>query len=198
MRYFVDGTVNTRTKQRILGGSFFEHKCKCCGETSFIPHSMLYEDPLNNLTVFHTQTILGVADAYRTIDDRDDLNDDDHQVRIVTSANALREKVRIFDKELDDRIIEIMKALILEELCTKKNLGRVDEILCWVRDGDGNFEIDVLAEHIGSMTVKRDFYYYLENKVKHLLDKQYPNPKEVGIDFAIEFLERNHFRTNSI
>ena len=193
----VDSDVNTRMHQKVLNGTFFEFKCKCCGKISTITYNTLYEDNTNHTMIYYTQTMIGVAEANQVISERRRIvNDrDDYNIRIVTSPNALREKVRIFDQGFDDRIIEVMKALILEELGNKKAAGHVEEILCWVRM-DGNFDISVLSEHPGSMMVKRDFYDYVEKKVKRLLDKQYPNPTEVGLDMAFEFLDRNHFHSN--
>ena len=190
----VDASVNTKTKQKILNGTFFEQICKSCGEPHLVSYPMLYEDKANRLMIYHNTTQLGISNAQEAIDSRRKVvaEKDDMRIRIVTSPNYLREKLRIFEMGLDDRIVEVVKALVLEKLCKEKDLGPVEDVLCWVHN-NGDMDIDVFAEQTGSVTVNKSFYSYVEGKVKRQLDEQYPNPSEVNLGFAIEFLDRNHF-----
>lgn len=191
----VSATENTKKKNEIINGTFFECTCKNCGETNVIAYSMLYHDDVRETMLYHVQSMLGIADARRAIEDRrrgvSEAND--CKIRIVTSPNSLKEKVLLCDHGLDDRIIELMKALIVEEIAVKKDIGQIDEVLCWVRD-DGNFDFDIFADEVGTLTVKKTFYHYVEMKTKALLNKQYPNPIEVNMDFALEFLSKNRFQ----
>lgn len=190
----VDANENPKIKQRILNGTFFEQTCKACGEQHLVSYPMLYEDKENRLMIYLNSTPLGISTAQEAIDSRRNVvaEKDDMRIRIVTSPNYLREKLRIFDMGFDDRVVEIVKALILEKVCQEKSLGPVDDVLCWIHN-NGDMDVDIFANNTGTLTVKKDFYKYVEGKVKKQLDSQAPNPSEVNLGFAIEFLARNHF-----
>ena len=191
----VNATENKRKKHEIMNGTFFECTCKNCGETNIITYSMLYHDDVNSMMIYHVQSTLGITDAHIAINDRRKYikDTDDCKIRIVTSPNELKEKIILCENNLDDRIIELMKALIVEELSVRKELGNIDSVLCSVRD-DGNFDFDVFADETGTLTVKRSFYDYIEKKTRALLNRQCPNPIEVNMDFALNFLSQNHFQ----
>lgn len=190
----VDGNVNTRTKQKIIDGTFFEHRCKSCGEVNFITHPVLYEDTKLDFMVYYVESPLRLAEATAAIIGRRSLvkEEDDTRIRITTTPNAFREKVALLDSGCDDRVVEVMKMSILEVLSRNDKIGHVDEILCYFC-GDGTIDIDVIGEKSGSIKVKENFYYYVKNKVEKTLEMTRKNPIEVGLDFAIEFMVENHF-----
>ena len=190
----VNADENTRIRKKILDGTFFEQTCKSCGEIHYVTYPMLYQDDTNRFMLYHTSGILEISTAQQAIEKRRNIISarNDYRIRIVTSPNELREKTRIFEKNLDDRVIEIIKVLVLERLSEQKLAGHIDEILCWICD-NGDMDIDVLADTTGALTLEKDFYNYVESKTKILLNSQEPNPSEVNLDFAIDFLTRNRF-----
>lgn len=190
----VNSLENTKIKKKVVDGTIFEYKCPTCGEINFITYPMLYEDDANKFMVYYAGSLLEIAEAQQIIDKRRSniKSSDDNIIRIVNSPNALSEKVRLLEENIDDRVIEIMKVILLDNVSKKKLAEHVDEVLCSIRP-DGDFDFDFLGERPGSLLVKRDFYKYVEDKCKKFFKNQDENPTEVNIDWAIEFIEKYHF-----
>jgi hypothetical protein len=116
----------------------------------------------------------------------------DYAIRISDSLNEFREKVCLINSGLDDRIVEIIKAVLIEKIGSTVKSLKVDEIRCMVRS-DGCLEFDLLGKKSGAMVVAKDFYGYVSEKCMPMIERQDPNPIVVDLDWAIEFLSRNHF-----
>lgn len=114
------GAVNAQeepmAKQRIIDGSFFEYTCGVCGAKTRLIYNMVYIDPAARLMVCLVAE--GGLDAQAQLMNavKDFSLPDDFILRVVNSANDLREKVLIFDERLDDRIVEITKGNALSQL----------------------------------------------------------------------------------
>jgi hypothetical protein len=114
------GTVNAQeeplAKKAIIDGSFFDHTCGTCGNKTRLIYNMLYIDPARRMMVCLVAD--GGLDAQaRMMSAAKGLSyPDDFILRVVHSANDLREKILIFDESLDDRIVEIAKGNALSQL----------------------------------------------------------------------------------
>lgn len=99
-------------RESILNGSFFEWKCPGCQERFFIEDVFLYNDDQRKFMVYlisgydkriqKIPTQLKVDDAYDT---------GNSLLRVTASFVDFVEKIRILEAELDDRIVETMKAV---------------------------------------------------------------------------------------
>lgn len=183
-------------KNKIINGTAFTRKCKECGESFALFYPMLYDDDVNNALIYYTPTVIGELEADEAISERRaETVHDPYKIRIVTSADHLREKARIFDVGLDDRIVEIIKIVVLEQLAKKKFAGKVKDVLCWV-NGDRSLEMAFFGDKSGTMTVDYPFYQYVEAKCKLILNAKSDNVNNIDLNWAIEFLDKNNFILN--
>jgi DNA-directed RNA polymerase subunit RPC12/RpoP len=190
----VNGEVNTKTKKKIIDGKLFEYQCENCGNTHVVSYPTLYEDDSKNAMVYFAGNMEHWIEANQIVDKRRSVVEAkyDYAIRIADSINEFIEKVSLIDHDLDDRIIEIIKAVLLEKISSNVRGAQVDEIRCSVMK-DGSLELTFLGIKPGSVVIAKDFYGYVKNKCSSMLNRQDPNPVIVDLDWAIEFLAKNHF-----
>jgi hypothetical protein len=114
------GIVNTQkepsAKKAIIDGSFFDYTCGTCGNKTRLIYNMLYIDPARRMMVCLVADGGLDAQAQMMSAAKDLSYPEDFILRVVHSANDLREKILIFDESLDDRIVEIAKGNALSQL----------------------------------------------------------------------------------
>ncbi len=108
-------TVNAATdpiyREQLLNGELLKYTCDQCGSPAQLRYPLLYNDMKNNFMVYFIPEI-----------DRDKLTDEALEKqfgelegitrRLVGSYNELKEKIHIFEANLDDRVIEVVKAAL--------------------------------------------------------------------------------------
>ena len=92
------------------------------------------------------------------------------QVRIVMSQNELREKAMIFNEGLDDRVIEIVKVLTLEQLNSQLQGKQLDAIYFDVHDGDYRFAL-FFNDQQGMVRIDIDAVRTYAANLKELLEE---------------------------
>jgi hypothetical protein len=106
----VNVTVSPELKERLLAGSLSVFSCDSCGKKARVAHPVLYHDMNRALLVqLDPQGTFDGADAARVIGSE---SMSVTRTRVVRDGNALIEKVRIDDADLDDRVIEVLKLLL--------------------------------------------------------------------------------------
>ena len=98
----------------IISGKLFEVTCKKCGHTAQVHYPMLFNDMIHGVMINYVMPE-AVEEAVRVVDymrERMDFC----RFRIVTSQTDLREKTAIFDAGLDDRVVELLKLLIMANI----------------------------------------------------------------------------------
>ena len=103
-------------KNKILQNKLFSMRCKNCGFGVPVSYDTAYNDMVQKylLRVMPTlskkdiQTMLAYNERLKT-DRALQLARNDYRMRVVRTDMDLKEKIIIFDENLDDRIIEIMK-----------------------------------------------------------------------------------------
>lgn len=109
-------------KKDLLGGKINIFKCSSCSHSGLVPTPMLYHDeekklmisfsPCNdeNLkarlheNICETSKMSGELETY-----------EEYNLRFVSEYNSLLEKILIFDANLNDKAIEVIKLLILSQ-----------------------------------------------------------------------------------
>lgn len=192
----IHGDTNTKTKQKIIDGTFFNQICKECGKSFSVIYPTLYEDDENHTMIYYAQTSMQESVAIQTILQRREAvsEERDYSIRVTSNPDRWREKVNIANCKLDDRIVEIMKIALLEKLNGDGSLGHVDDILCWCHKDEEDFELEIFGDNHCIVGVRKSFYKYLESKCKATLNRVEPNPMIVDMPWALCFLEENHFK----
>ena len=128
--------VNPEKKVELLSGELFSFKCPKCGYDSRLNYSMLYHDMEKGVMVNYASCERDFDTAMNIASEMAGKNAaafnkmmESYIYRIVTSQNSLREKALIFENDLDDRIIEIIKCLYYEQFTNEFPDMEPDEIL---------------------------------------------------------------------
>ena len=102
----------------IISGKLFEVECKKCGNKTFVNYPMLFNDMIHDVMIHYT-TPDAVEATKKIVEHMSKMLPG--RARIVTDQLSLREKVAIFDAGLDDRVVEVLKFIVL--LQAKEQLG---------------------------------------------------------------------------
>ncbi|MCF0253429.1 MAG: hypothetical protein HUK26_03740 [Duodenibacillus sp.] len=137
-RYLSASAQDPEARARVLDGSVFQYACPYCGAVSPVESSLFYHDAERRLAV---QYVAGDDDAEafeRMLAGLRRLMPagDGWRVRSVASPGELIEKALIAEQGLDDRAVELLKALAAAELAQIKP-GFAAEA-CFLDRGDGD------------------------------------------------------------
>ena len=110
----LDSKENAYEKQKLMSNTFFEYNCTHCNARLDLCFEMIYRDNEHNALIYlvHDNDVEGASAALRLNDALEIKYGPDvirPWKRIVTCPHRLREKALIFDKNLDDRVIELAK-----------------------------------------------------------------------------------------
>lgn len=118
----LNNVLNPDEAQQLIDGSLFKYHCPHCGIETDVFYPCLYHDMKGHAMV----QLVDESSIKQAIDMLDRLQSDvmfrkmtteaNYQHRVVTSQNSLREKALIFRDGRDDRVLEILKLLVLKQL----------------------------------------------------------------------------------
>jgi hypothetical protein len=112
-------------KQKVIDGSLFIVSCPHCSARQIVKSPVLYHDPMYKFMAWWFPKDDEGNQKYNL----DQLNmfipmTPRYKLRIVSSLNELREKIFIFEHELDDRATEILKSDIWNTLLEKRGVKK--------------------------------------------------------------------------
>lgn len=115
-------------KNDLLSGNINMFKCSACSHRGLIPTPMLYHDEDKKLLISFTpsnddalKTRLFSSICEQSKESGELKNYEEYNLRFVCEYNSLLEKILIFDCNLNDKAIEIIKLLILSQDPDKQN-----------------------------------------------------------------------------
>lgn len=116
----IDVATEKDAKEKLRRGNFFHFICPDCGYVSELHYASLYVDrDIRELIYLAGEAEAEPAAAEKAAEAAaEDLpfwKQGDSLMRIVRSAEDLREKLLIFDNGLDDRLVEICKGISLSQ-----------------------------------------------------------------------------------
>lgn len=121
----------------IISGKLFEVECKNCGLRTHVNYPILVNDMEHDVMIWYTYPD-GIEETEKALVSMKKMYNG--HLRIVTDQADLREKVAIFNADLDDRVIEILKAIVMaqvqDQLADKDVQG-----VYYISDENPRFEI---------------------------------------------------------
>ncbi len=111
----VNVTLEPALKQKLLDRSLITLKCEKCGHEVGVEQELMYHDMDRKLMILRgkedpedtlTEALGAIAATVQA----------EYTFRFVDSINELIEKVLISDAGLDDRVVEVVKSLLLERI----------------------------------------------------------------------------------
>ncbi len=121
----------------IISGKLFEVECENCGLRTHVNYPILVNDMEHDVMIWYTYPD-GIEETEKALVSMKKMYNG--HLRIVTDQADLREKVAIFSADLDDRIIEVLKAIVMaqvqDQLADKDVQG-----VYYISDENPRFEI---------------------------------------------------------
>lgn len=166
----------------VISRKLFDIECKNCGHRDYVNYPILVNDMKHKVMIYYaypdqTEEIEKTLESMRRFYDG--------RMRIVTDQPTLREKAAIFNAELDDRIIELLKAYVLveahDQLAGKKIQG-----MYFVTGDNPMFEL-VYDDGSGYIPIKMELYDAIEQVFSEREALEQDNELYVDIDWAWSF-----------
>ena len=110
-----------------------------------------------------------------------------YRKRIVTNQNALREKAIIFENELDDRVVELIKLLYLLDVQDKFPEVNIEGYFLVL---EGKYIIEFIGEKFLKAEIPPDLYKSIENNFAERLAAEEENQFMIDVKWANEFLKK--------
>ena len=108
----IDAKQRPDLKRKLLEGSLYEATCMNCGYISPLLYACIYIDPKRHFMIHLAEDEAGMHVF-------EDMPLSSYHLRVVKDWNDMREKVVLFERGMDDRVVEIMKHIRMEQLQEK-------------------------------------------------------------------------------
>ncbi len=118
--------------QDILDLSLFRKTCPACGAKLMFPYPCVYYDPAKKIMLRFIPSPFTMLDLPKDIP----VIDASYRLRDVGSVHVLREKVILFNLGLDDRAIELLKILTIQQNPERFDVRNPDVLLLADADED--------------------------------------------------------------
>lgn len=207
-RFDFYGSINTdldpTLKQRVKNLDLFKFTCPHCGSEQFVAYSFLYHDMASKLMIYCCQNAEEVdkvrslyAEDFTTATDEHGeecaIDTTGYRRRIVIGIDALLEKIRIFENNLDDRVIEIYKILLYgqmqPQLAALPGGDNIDGV--FLDDGlDKSLSLVFIADGqaIGSIPFAQEVYDIIRQQYAPALEKHAKAEPVIDQDWAFDLL----------
>ena len=106
----INVSLNPALKDKIKNGTIFDWTCPQCGKTTRIMYPFLYIDMIHTFMIWFGAPGQCNPELYQN------MTLDGYQFRQARNFNELVEKAAIFENQLDDHVIELMKLSIVQAL----------------------------------------------------------------------------------
>jgi len=190
----VNVQINPEEKERMLSGDFFNHQCPECATISCILFTCLYHDMSSQLMVYLIPLEPGKdpSEALGMIENVSQLLDDPsadllffkdgYKHRVVFHREDLMEKIKINDEGLDDRVIEVLKLIMLHQLGEDVAPAKIEYFLFDTITGKREFTIFLDSGDIGQVDFPQDAYDKIETSFAQAI--------EAGTPKGFQFVDR--------
>lgn len=115
-------------KAAVRDHSAFHFRCSHCGKETYLHYSFLYHEDGGRLLIYVCPDGSDYRDMQKKMTAKAGFLYPGYRRRIVLSYNDFLEKLLIADAGLDDRVIEIIKALLWQQLLTHYPEQNIEEI----------------------------------------------------------------------
>lgn len=178
----IDSAKDINAEQKVLTGEYFETVCPYCHQVQPIMYTCAYHDGAKRLLILLADDEKAYAEIEALLNNKNDHSKlyeaiegwlDGSTVRLVRNVYELQEKVLIAHYGYDDRIIEIARKILTNQLSdTMQNIihlyFNVDE------NGEGQFMIETERGMEESVPFSEKAYAeYKEKYASILLKKEY-------------------------
>ncbi len=165
----INTVLDPEMKSAVRDRSAFLFTCPNCGAQTYTDYGFLYHQMEDHIMIHYAYSDENAEEAYNIYSGKDmpdmmqdmmqDMLASNYLIRIVRSQNQLREKLAIFDHDLDDRIVELFKIFVLAQYQEDhpEHTGRI-ELLYFYDDGKHLIQLLDNGEPAGVAEMPLDIY----------------------------------------
>lgn len=181
---------NPEMKEKVRNDEAFRFHCLECGASALLNYNFLYHQQEDKVLIYVSADGGDTSDMAQILDQRGNAFDG-YRKRIVRSYNAFKEKLLILDAGFDDRIVEIIKSSIWDNVEAHYKDKKIDEIYFATNDdGVHGFLFRSAGEMVASMEFDESLYKAIYDSAYERLDAATRNDLYIDRDWAKDVVER--------
>lgn len=182
-------------KERVITGDLFQFECPDCHTKMRVSYPTLYHDPEKKYMIY---CIPAGADPKKSAEltdsaektmaaNRENKAMAGYRYRMTDSVNALREKVLLFENDLDDRVVEIMKFFTVAGLLEKSPEVKIGGAYFGMNKDGSEWYVEVLCQDgVRASGLKKEFYERIRADFAEVLHGSGETPAKVDADWVRE------------
>jgi len=185
----LNGDLDPEAKQQLLDGTLFRFECNKCGHKSNVDYGILYHDMMHQAMIYYVDenSVEQAIESMYGAEDKMGIEMPGYRKRVVTDQNALREKAIIFEHELDDRVIEIIKLFYLANASKQFPEAKIKEVYFLVTDG--KYILEFIGDRPLSAEVSTSMYDSIKTDFAERLESAGNKEPVINISWASAFLK---------
>lgn len=191
-------STDKAAKRKLLNGSLFTYACPKCNYKTNIGFNVLYNDDEKHFMVYLAadRDTSGMKKAMDDIEAKVNALSPSKDIkysvrrRIVVDAHELIEKVIIFDANLDDRTIELMKMFYVQAV--EENNPDMKILSCYFCIVDKEWHLEMVSEdgRVFMVKMQDDLYQNFEDEYREEIDR-IGETYFVNTDYAVNIYGEN-------
>lgn len=179
----LNGDIDPEAKHTLMNGTLFAFECSHCGYKTNVCYPILYHDMAHSVMIYFVDeaSVEQTKAMFSEIDEKPEMISAGYRRRIVTNQNSLREKAIIFDNELDDRVIEVIKLVFLANAQKQYKEANIKEVFFLISDGK------YMLQFIGDQNLSAEFDRDLYDRIAKDYSARFPEDDSeftVDLDYA--------------
>jgi hypothetical protein len=173
---FIDVSADPEYKEKIMDGSLFMAKCPECGADTLVEYPVMYMDPEKKLTIYMAQQHEpDLLDQLNSLEVPEGDLDEEAIFRVVSDGAELLEKILMADGKRDDRVMELYKAIVAENIKEEWPQIRPENMLYFLEGDEEYFIVWDFQNPMGEqLTINIDENLYHQLKEDYLPALQIP------------------------
>lgn len=192
----INTMIDPECKEKVRSRELFQFVCPVCGNRAEVDYGFLYHQMEDHYMIYY----VGEEDVEQAKGTFDSANNDKllskasegYTYRIVTSKQQLLDKLNIFDSGYDDRIVEIMKLLVLFQYYEENDIQNVDEMFYYRNeDGFDGFVLFSDRNYVCDITVSNELYQVLAEHYLPMLGENTKTEYVIDQEWARNVLRLN-------
>ena len=179
------GTVNVtekkKMKEKILKNELFVFRCEECGLYAPLTYDSLYVDDKRKLMIYLAPVMTG--EVQERLDSLGAVKGGTK--RLVDNINDLKEKIMIADNHLDDRVIELLKIMVINQIKEEMKDDNLVDILFDYSPGNLWFILFFEKKGMGRIPLSLENYRQIERQYRMgILDFSRDDFMKVDLEWA--------------
>ena len=163
----VDTDLREDTAGAIITWELFRQTCPHCGNTVTLNYPLLYHDKVHSAVVWVAPAEAGREAKLAEM--RKNMALPGHTTRMVAGLDQLREKVSALETGRDDRVLELLKWSLVQNLQKQMPDFQLREVLYLCLDGEEAFHFySTAGEYLHSPLVEEQYAFVAEKFAKQL------------------------------